>query len=105
MTPLPWLEWTQKAWTLILGSEPPLPAYHSLDILMLKVWMYKIMFWEKSDQYNFFQILVGMFVGDPIGFTVLKHVYHFKTEILFKDLQNNFYKKAVSDEELRPSPH
>ena len=34
-----------------------------------------------------------MLVGYQIGFTVLKHVYHFKTEILFKDLQNNFYKK------------
>ena len=38
-------------------------------------------------------MLVGVMVGDPIGFTVLKHVYHFKTEILFKDLQNNFYTK------------
>ena len=36
-------------------------------------------------------MLVGVMVGDPIGFTVLKHVYHFETEILFKGLQNNFY--------------
>ena len=38
-------------------------------------------------------MLVGVMVGDPIGFTVLKHVYHFETEILFKGLQNNFYQK------------
>ena len=38
-------------------------------------------------------MLVGVMVGDPIGFTVLKHVYHFETEILFKGLQNNFYYK------------
>ena len=31
-------------------------------------------------------MLVGVMVGDPIGFTVLKHVYHFETEILFKGL-------------------
>ena len=36
---------------------------------------------------------MGVLVGDPIYFTVLKHLYHFKTEILFKDLQNNFYTK------------
>ena len=38
-------------------------------------------------------MLVVVLVGDPIGFTVLKHVYHFKTEILFKDLQKTFTKK------------
>ena len=43
-------------------------------------------------------------VGDQIGFTVLKHVYHFKNEILFKDPQNNFDKKTVSDRELCPPP-
>ena len=36
-------------------------------------------------------MLVGVMVGDPIGFNVLKHVYHFETEILFKGQQNNFY--------------
>ena len=40
-------------------------------------------------------MLVGVLVGDPIGFTVLKHVYHFKTEIFFKHLQNNFYTKSL----------
>ena len=38
-------------------------------------------------------MLVGVMVGDPIGFTVLKHVYHFETEILFKDLITTFIKK------------
>ena len=49
---------------------------------------------------------MGVLVGDPIYFTVLNHLYHFKTEILFKDLQNNFYKKkTVSDGELQRPPH
>ena len=43
---------------------------------------------------------MGVLVGDPIYFTVLKHLYHFKTEILFKDLQNNFYTKTISYKEL-----
>ena len=48
---------------------------------------------------------MGVLVGDPIYFTVLKHLYHFKTEILFKDLQNKFYKKTVSDGELCHPTH
>ena len=51
-------------WTFRLGAYPP--PYRSLDILALKVWMYKIMFWENLDQSNFlFWILVGGLVGDP----------------------------------------
>ena len=34
--PPPSLVWTQKVWTLRLGSDPP-PPYRSLDILTLKV--------------------------------------------------------------------
>ena len=45
---------------------------------------------------------MGVLVGDPIYFTVLKHLYHFKTEILFKDLQNNFYTKTILYKELGP---
>ena len=49
---------------------------------------------------------MGVLVGDPIYFTVLKHLYHFKTEILFKDLQNNFYKKnSFGRGAPTPPPH
>ena len=47
---------------------------------------------------------MGVLVGDPIYFTVLKHLYHFKTEILFKDLQNNFYTKN-NFVQGAPTPH
>ena len=47
---------------------------------------------------------MGVLVGDPIYFTVLKHLYHFKTEILFKDLQNNFYTKKFRTRSSDPPP-
>ena len=47
-------------------------------------------------------MLVGVMVGDPISLTVLKHVYHFETGILFKGLQNNFYKKRFGWGALTP---
>ena len=48
---------------------------------------------------------MGVLVGDPIYFTVLKHLYHFKTEILFKDLQNNFYTKNNFVQGAPTPPH
>ena len=48
---------------------------------------------------------MGVLVGDPIYFTVLKHLYHYKTDILFKDLQNNFYTKKFRTRSSDPPPH
>ena len=48
-------------------------------------------------------IVGGGWVGrSPYSFSGLNHLDHFKTEILFKELQNKLLFKTNLDEELQP---
>ena len=89
-----------------LGWAQIPPPYRSLDILTLKVWMYKIKLWESSDQSNNFLLNIGGWVVRwPYSFSVLNHIYHSKTKILFRDLQNKLlYNKLFRTRSSKDPP-